>query len=830
MVRHSPGFNDIREKIESLTRQAYIVGHSVIVDMAFLNKQHLLLGAPIIDTYDLSCILLPTQKKYSLKSLGAALQLPGKNSHRALDDARLAYLLFEHLYNKALTLPDEIFLQMTRIGQNIDWSIPHFIEVIRSDRCGEAKQNYLDRDYNLKLKLAEKRPPKKPISEIHMPDVYQAISSEVNEILSFQDKSLLEAENRDDYLLSIYASSVVWSRKTGNQTWLVLQDYHSQKFIYDRLIQSSALEGLPEAIEFHEKIQYLCPQRLQFWMNRASSSVEQARLLAKVLVWLEETDTFLRYELNISNYIEQIAWRYISWNDYSCHPSGCPYYAEKLCLGQLAREKLSEVPIVFTNVQDMVNSPDICELSVTMVIHDTWNIIEDITYYRKERYTLPELTFIINQMICICSELTAQYPAWLSENREIRLQRANALIEDYSTVKKKLIALFELLCLFFLVHQKKINYDAFRQHIRVTRGLRMRPDWSEVIQSWSAVSNPIKNIIRTITDCLLEAQAGIPESCKPLSKELESQKQLLISYSSKFEEFLLTDSPQYQYYGDVQTDGNGVILSAYPINPADILKDVLQNKKGVLFLSPTLKIMQSLDYIKKKLPMDIGHFVSFDSHPVWRNEVLLYWVNNMPDSDDPVKYLSVLEYAIEQICEYIMDNTLFLFNAPGPMHQILSKIGNLLTIQGVEVIELDRLNNRIEGINRNGKAVRKAIFCTYDELRKTFIPTCSFSLVVFTKLPFQDLSDPYAQSQIEKYKDPFNEFSLPEAIRSFKYAFQFLDHQNSHKSGALLLDPRIRSKEYGKLFINDLPLCSVSSGNLMHFIKTHLDWIANKKI
>jgi hypothetical protein len=164
------------------------------------------------------------------------------------------------------------------------------------------------------------------------------------------------------------------------------------------------------------------------------------------------------------------------------------------------------------------------------------------------------------------------------------------------------------------------------------------------------------------------------------------------------------------------------------------------------------------------------------------------------------------------------------------MHQILSKIGNLLTIQGVEVIELDRLNNRIEGINRNGKAVRKAIFCTYDELRKTFIPTCSFSLVVFTKLPFQDLSDPYAQSQIEKYKDPFNEFSLPEAIRSFKYAFQFLDHQNSHKSGALLLDPRIRSKEYGKLFINDLPLCSVSSGNLMHFIKTHLDWIANKKI
>jgi hypothetical protein len=142
----------------------------------------------------------------------------------------------------------------------------------------------------------------------------------------------------------------------------------------------------------------------------------------------------------------------------------------------------------------MVNSPDICELSVTMVIHDTWNIIEDITYYRKERYTLPELTFIINQMICICSELTAQYPAWLSENREIRLQRANALIEDYSTVKKKLIALFELLCLFFLVHQKKINYDAFRQHIRVTRGLRMRPDWSEVIQSWSAVSNPIKNI------------------------------------------------------------------------------------------------------------------------------------------------------------------------------------------------------------------------------------------------------------------------------------------------------------------------------------------------
>jgi DNA polymerase-3 subunit epsilon/ATP-dependent DNA helicase DinG len=205
---------------------------------------------------------------------------------------------------------------------------------------------------------------------------------------------------------------------------------------------------------------------------------------------------------------------------------------------------------------------------------------------------------------------------------------------------------------------------------------------------------------------------------------------------------------------------------------------------------------------------------------------MFYWVNNLPDPDNQAKYRTLLEYAITTICEYIKGNILFIFNSHGFMESVIKKVNGALTKLGTEIIELERENERIDLFDNISNSQKKVVFCTYAQLEKSFLPTNSFPIVVFTRLPIQDLSDPVLMSQLEYFDDPFNDFTLPEAVRSFKYALQFVDHREHKKSSALIMDSRILSKEYGKLFLRDVPVCSVSSGNLLHFIKSASDWMS----
>jgi ATP-dependent DNA helicase DinG len=85
----------------------------------------------------------------------------------------------------------------------------------------------------------------------------------------------------------------------------------------------------------------------------------------------------------------------------------------------------------------------------------------------------------------------------------------------------------------------------------------------------------------------------------------------------------------------------------------------------------------------------------------------------------------------------------------------------------------------------------------------------ALTLVIITKLPFQSPGHPLVQARLQALRaqgrEPFSEHSLPEAILKFRQGFGRLIRSQQDRGKVVILDPRVRTKGYGRRFLASLP-------------------------
>ncbi|MDP8299907.1 MAG: helicase C-terminal domain-containing protein, partial [Candidatus Tantalella remota] len=94
------------------------------------------------------------------------------------------------------------------------------------------------------------------------------------------------------------------------------------------------------------------------------------------------------------------------------------------------------------------------------------------------------------------------------------------------------------------------------------------------------------------------------------------------------------------------------------------------------------------------------------------------------------------------------------------------------------------------------------------------VPGNALECVVITKLPFTVPSDPINAARIKALKEKginaFYQYQLPQALIMFKQGFGRLIRTHSDRGIVAVLDPRVRTRSYGQIFLDALPPCETT--------------------
>jgi ATP-dependent DNA helicase DinG len=94
----------------------------------------------------------------------------------------------------------------------------------------------------------------------------------------------------------------------------------------------------------------------------------------------------------------------------------------------------------------------------------------------------------------------------------------------------------------------------------------------------------------------------------------------------------------------------------------------------------------------------------------------------------------------------------------------------------------------------------------------------ALSNVILTRLPFAVPDHPVVAARLKRIKerggDPFREYSLPEAVLKFRQGFGRLIRSQTDEGIVVVLDSRLLTKWYGRVFFQSLPECPVDTFEL----------------
>jgi ATP-dependent DNA helicase DinG len=266
---------------------------------------------------------------------------------------------------------------------------------------------------------------------------------------------------------------------------------------------------------------------------------------------------------------------------------------------------------------------------------------------------------------------------------------------------------------------------------------------------------------------------------------------------------LRADDPEYVYF--VELRGRGVFLRASPIDVSAIVRELLLDKmQATILTSATLSVDGTFDYIRDRLGIRAADEVRLASEFDFASQAILYLPPRMPDPRADTFATAAGREVIE-----------ILKRSRGRAFVLFTSYASMRAVQAIAEMALDY------PIFSQGTAPRSQLLRQFRETpHAVLFATSSFwqgvdvvgealSCVIIDKLPFASPSDPITAARIDAIRarggEPFAEYQVPLAILALQQGLGRLIRHRRDRGVLAVLDPRIRTKGYGRRFIASLP-------------------------
>jgi ATP-dependent DNA helicase DinG len=269
------------------------------------------------------------------------------------------------------------------------------------------------------------------------------------------------------------------------------------------------------------------------------------------------------------------------------------------------------------------------------------------------------------------------------------------------------------------------------------------------------------------------------------------------------------DDKHFVYW--LERRGRGVYLRASPIEVAGLLQEKLfERVETVVLTSATLASAGSFTFIKERLGFtDAREFIAPSSFD-YESQAILYLPPRMPDP----RSAEWPEAAAEQVLRILLateGRAFVLSTSFAGMNALYERVAPAIDfpclLQGTA-----SKAGLLEKFRRSSNGV---LFATSSFWQGVDVRGEQLSCVIIDKLPFAVPSDPVVAARQrfieENGGSSFYEYSVPQAIISLKQGLGRLIRSASDRGVLAVLDPRLKTKPYGRLFLESLPRCRITS-------------------
>ena len=271
------------------------------------------------------------------------------------------------------------------------------------------------------------------------------------------------------------------------------------------------------------------------------------------------------------------------------------------------------------------------------------------------------------------------------------------------------------------------------------------------------------------------------------------------------------DNSNFVYW--LEKRGKGMFIQATPINVSSLLKEKLFDKVETCVLtSATLASNGSFNFVRDRLGLD-GRKTSGMVAPAafdYEKQALLYLPKAMPDPRSP-EFVQIAAGEITKILQATEGRAFVLATSNQSMNALYELVSMRLNFPCL----LQGTMSKTGLLERFRETKNAVLFATASFWQGVDVQGEQLSCVIIDKLPFAVPTDPVVAARSRFIEEnggrAFFEYSVPQAVITLKQGIGRLIRSRNDRGVIAILDPRLRTKGYGKDFLQSLPRMRITS-------------------